>query len=77
MSTVFKEDNGKTSITRIIWAICVLVFMGVWAGVSIGAREIQHFQAGDALFFASLLSLKVGQKAMEVWKGTTTNNKTT
>jgi hypothetical protein len=75
MSTLFEDDNGKTSITRVIWAICVLTFMGVWAANSISAGEIQHFQSGDAMFFASLLAVKVGQKAVEAWKEKSNNNK--
>ena len=75
MAKAFEDDNGNRSVMRMVWAGAVIIFMGTWAVVSAQNGQLEHLTMGDAMFFASLLGLKVGQKAIEVWKENGKNNK--
>ena len=68
MAKAFEDDMGNRSIMRMVWAGAVLIFMATWAIISAKSGSVEHFEVGDALFFASLLASKVGQKAVEAWR---------
>ena len=68
MAKAFEDDTGNRSIMRIVWALCVLTIMFVWAYVCIKNNTLYSFQIGDATLMAFLFGGKIGQKYLEVNK---------
>lgn len=69
MAKVFQDDSGNTSSMRIVWAVCVLTVMGVWAYICISTDKLWSFQIGDATLMAFLFGGKIGQKYLEKRNG--------
>jgi len=65
----FKDVNGKTSITRIVWAFSVIVIITTWSCLSFITGEFQSFSMGDAAWFTALFGGKVLQSYVEKNKG--------
>ena len=71
MSKAFEDDNGNKSSMRLIWAICVLTIMAVWAVVCIKNNQLYSFELGDAALMTGLFGGKVAQKYLEAKNGST------
>lgn len=67
MAGTFNDDNGSTSIMRIIFAFYVLIVIVTWAIISIRQNMLISFGAWDAVMISIPFIAKVGQKAFEVW----------
>ena len=61
---LFSDDSGNPSITRVVWAIGVLVILGTWSYECITGDWVT-LSVGDATALGMILGLKVGQKAIE------------
>lgn len=61
----YQDDAGNISSTRIISVIVVMVFMVVWATVSLKNMSLQPLDFGDAAFIGVIIAGKVTQKRFE------------
>ena len=61
----FKDIDGKTSVTRIVWAFSVIVIISTWSCLSFMTGEFQSFSMGDAAWFTALFGGKVLQSYVE------------
>lgn len=43
---MFNDPNGKTSVTRVVFALVTLIFMGTWATISIKNGEMVPVDPG-------------------------------
>jgi len=64
-SNMFEDNQGKTSVSRVIWVFAVLGIVFTWAYISWVSKELQHFSTGDAAWFAGLFGSKIGGTIIE------------
>lgn len=64
-SNMFQDNQGKTSVSRVVWVVAVLGIVFTWAFISWTSIELQHFTTGDAAWFAGLFGSKIGGTIIE------------
>lgn len=64
-ASMFEDNQGKTSVSRIIWVVAVLGIVFTWAFLSWTSNELQHFSTGDAAWFGALFGSKIGGTIIE------------
>lgn len=62
---MFEDNQGKTSISRVVWVMAVLGIVFTWAFISWVSNELQHFSTGDAAWFGALFGSKIGGTIIE------------
>lgn len=64
-SGMLEDNQGRTSISRILWVIATLGIVFTWSYISLSSNELQHFTSGDAAWFAALFGSKIGGTVIE------------
>lgn len=65
MSEALQDNNGNTSSMRLLFTVCILIFIGTWSIICSKNAALDPFTIGDALWFAVLFGGQAGQKFIE------------
>ena len=64
-SGMMQDNQGRTSIARILWVLATLGIVFTWAYLSWTTDELKHFSTGDAAWFGALFGSKIGGTVIE------------